>query len=151
MKIFKNLFSRHPPRALMNAELEDPEKRTKFRNDLIRYFNSGEEKTSKTFWIKYHDAWLLICSWATPEMMKLYRYVRKKAPVHEEAISPKATKRAVDQAQDVGFMITYVTPKRIATCPKCASKYRNVSGPFPRKVVCKICQQKLLLILDEKI
>jgi len=151
MKIFKNLFSRHPPEALSNAELRNPEKRAKFRTDFIRYFNTGKPATGRTFWIKHQKNWLLICHWATPEMTKKYRYIRKEAPVHEDAINPKEIKEAVEHsASETDFIICYVTRTRYATCPRCNGKYRNVSGPFPRKARCKVCGQPLILKLDEK-
>jgi len=144
MKIL-NLFSRRPPEPLSAIDIQNPRKRSLFRQQFSKHYG-----TSDLTWINHEGGWYMVCPEATADMLKRYKYLRrirpeKTPPTPENFWQRKKEKKSSEP------MICYVKPDRTANCPFCNQGYRNVSGPFPKKVTCRNCQATLQVeLLDKK-
>ena len=148
MKILEKLFSRRPPEPLGLIDLQNPRKRSRFRQQFIAYYGKG--KVSEIAWFVHENKWCLLCPGADSEILKRYKYLRKarpeKPPTSPQNFWEQKTPPPVDETP-----ICYVSADHIAHCPICSQGYKNVSGPFPKKVTCRRCKEELkLLLLDEK-
>jgi hypothetical protein len=139
MKILEKLFPRRgPPEPLSSIDIQKPGKRSLFRQQFRKHYGISDLN-----WVNHERKWYLVCHEATAEMLKRYKYLRQIRP--KKALPPpknfrqqKKEKKSLPEP-----MICYVKPDRTAKCPFCKQDYRNVSGPFPKKVRCRRCQATL--------
>lgn len=148
MKILE-WFSRRPPEPLSPTDQQNPKKRNIFRKQFSRHY--GRDKAANLSWINHEGAWYLVCPAADSAMLKRYDYLRRIRPEKASMSQQNFWEQKKGKKSAPQPIICYVNPDRSANCPLCNQGYRNVSGPFPKKVTCRNCQAVLRVeLLHEK-